>query len=68
MSHIVTDEMKASPEEARAVTAAIKTLDGLVNADVVKTAAEYSEELTRIKTECDKGLQYRILAGTCCLV
>lgn len=61
MSHIVTDAMKAGPDESHAVSAAIKKLNTLLK--VSKTAAEYLEQLNIIKAECDKGMQYKVLAG-----
>lgn len=63
LSHIVTDSMKADPEDSRVVTSALKALETLVKADALKTTAEYAEQLALIKTECDKGLQYKMLAG-----
>lgn len=47
--------------ENHAVTGAVKKLAELVEAS--KTPAEYLEQLEIIKTECDKGMQYRVLAG-----
>lgn len=61
MGHIITDAMNAGSNETRAVTGAVKKLAELVQA--TKTSAEYLEQLEIIKTECDKGMQYRILAG-----
>lgn len=64
MSHIVTDAMKASSEEPHAVSAALKKLAALLKATPPpKTSAEYLEQLNIIKTECDKGMQYKVLAG-----
>lgn len=61
LSHIVTDAMKAGSDETHAVTGAVKTLATLVQAS--KSSAEYLEQLEIIKTECDKGIQYKVLAG-----
>lgn len=61
LSHIVTDAMKPGSDGTHAVSEAVKKLGGLVKAS--KTPAEYLEQLEIIKTECDKGMQYKILAG-----
>lgn len=61
LSHIVTDAMNPGSDEAHAVSAAIKKLATLLQAS--KTSAEYLEQLEIIKTECDKGMQYKVLAG-----
>lgn len=63
LSHIVTDAMKPDSNETHVVSGAVKKLDELVKAS--KTPAEYLEQLQIIKAECDKGVQYRILAGGC---
>lgn len=63
MSNIVTDEMTSGPIDSQAITAAIKALKKLNEAQNLKTTPEYVEQLNIIKTECDKGLQYRVAAG-----
>lgn len=63
LSHIITDAMKAESDEPRAISAALKKLSTLLKASPAKTSGEYLEQLNIIKTECDKGMQYKVLAG-----
>lgn len=63
MSNIITDHMKSGSEESHVVSAAVTALNNLVSASSLKTSEEYMEQLSLIKIECDKGLQYRVLAG-----
>lgn len=55
--------MTSGPIDSQALTAAIKTLKQLNEVKNLKTPPEYIEQLNIIKTECDKGLQYRVVAG-----
>lgn len=55
--------MKANSEESHAVSAALKAFNTLINTTCVKSSVEYLEQLNIIKTECDKGMQYKVLAG-----
>lgn len=55
--------MTSGSIDSHAITAAIKALKTLNTAESLKTPPEYIEQLNSIKTECDKGLQYKVLAG-----
>lgn len=62
LSHIVTDIMSGGPD-TKLINNAVTTLNNLVKEKNVVEPQEYVTNLSAIKQECDKGLNYRVAAG-----
>lgn len=55
--------MQSKPADANIIIDAIKALNNYNKLRGTKTSAEYMEQIAIVKNECNKGLQYRVIAG-----